>query len=245
MHGLAADEKAITLGHPSYVWRFGQERRLNLIREAAPLEGRRVLDIGCGIGMYVEAFRRFTTESHGCEYDGERAIEAGERLPNIVQAASEHLPYADNTFDMVLLHEVIEHVSNDKMTIQEAHRITKWGGSIIIFAPNRLYPFETHGAYLGGKYVFGNIPGVGYLPDFLRNKLAPHVRAYLPGDIQDLFRSLPGRVTVDTCIYPGFDNLIARRPRLGAVLRRVLYVCEHTPLRWLGLSHLIVVRKEF
>ncbi|MFN8532138.1 MAG: class I SAM-dependent methyltransferase [Dehalococcoidia bacterium] len=239
-------DKSIALGHPSYVWRFGQERRLALIRDASPLEGRRVLDVGCGVGMYVRAFRRFTDEAYGVEYDRERAVEAGQSLPGIAQSTSEFLPFPDNTFDLVLLHEVIEHVTDDLQTLREAHRVTKWGGVIVVFAPNRLYPFETHGAYLPGRgYVFGNIPFVGYLPDFLRNRVAPHVRAYLPGDIRRLFRGLPGRVVTETAIYPGFDNLIARRPRLGAVLRRVLYALERSPLRWLGLSHYVVVRKQF
>lgn len=243
---MSDNDKAIALGHPSYVWRFGQERRLRLIREQAPLDGQRVLDIGCGIGMYVQAFRRFTDEAYGVEFDRERAIAAGRELPFIVQAASEFLPFADNSFDLVLLHEVIEHVANDRQTVREAHRVTKWGGVIVIFAPNRLFPFETHGAYLPGRgYVFGNIPLVGYLPNPLRDRLAPHVRAYLPGAIRRLFRGLPGRVLVETAIYPGFDNIVARRPRLGALLRRVLYALERSPLKWLGLSHFVVVRKQF
>src|SRR5688500_1141958 len=50
---IAADVKAIRLGHPSYVWRRGQDRRLSLIRQHVDLEGRRILDVGCGLGMYV------------------------------------------------------------------------------------------------------------------------------------------------------------------------------------------------
>src|SRR4051794_25366784 len=49
----AADVKAIRLGHPSYVWRSGQDRRLTQIRRYVPLEKQRILDIGCGLGMYV------------------------------------------------------------------------------------------------------------------------------------------------------------------------------------------------
>ena len=39
----AADVKAIRLGHPSYVWRSGQDRRLTQIRRYVPLEKRRIL----------------------------------------------------------------------------------------------------------------------------------------------------------------------------------------------------------
>ncbi len=56
--------------------------------------------------------------------------------------------------------------------------MTKPGGSVVIFAPNRLWPFETHGAYFGKRYVFGNIPLINWLPDPLRDRFAPHVRVY-------------------------------------------------------------------
>ena len=47
-------EKAAQRGNPSFVWRAGQERRLNMIRAAAGerLLGR-VLEDGCGVGMYL------------------------------------------------------------------------------------------------------------------------------------------------------------------------------------------------
>ncbi|MDO9444103.1 MAG: hypothetical protein Q7K37_02225, partial [Dehalococcoidia bacterium] len=41
---------AARLGNPSFVWRSGQERRLALIERYVSLEGRRVLDLGCGLG---------------------------------------------------------------------------------------------------------------------------------------------------------------------------------------------------
>ena len=43
----------VALGNPSFVWRAGQDRRLNLIRRYVDLENAVVLDIGCGIGTYV------------------------------------------------------------------------------------------------------------------------------------------------------------------------------------------------
>ncbi|MEZ4658484.1 MAG: hypothetical protein R2911_13000 [Caldilineaceae bacterium] len=49
----------------------------------------------------------------------------------------------------------------------------KPGGRGIIFAPNRFHPFETHGHYWRGQYHFGNTPLINYLPDPLRNRLAP------------------------------------------------------------------------
>ncbi len=247
---MTQQDKSIRLGHPSYVWRFGQDRRLDLIRRCVRLEGARILDVGCGIGAYVEKFRALDADAFGVDVDFEKLDEARRdkqsrmaSRPSLAVSVSETLPFAENTFDAVLLHEVIEHVDNDRETIREAHRVAKRGGSVIVFAPNRLYPFETHGAYFGKHYVFGNIPCVGYLPDSLRRKFAPHVRAYRGRDLRALFAGLDGEIVTHTQIYPGYDKIARRSALLARVLRGVTYFFEHTPLHAFGLSHFVVWRK--
>ncbi len=237
------DEQAIALGHPSYVWRAGQDRRLKLMQDHVPLAGQRILDVGCGVGMYVRAFSALSPHAYGVEIDLERARRAGAIVPGISLAPAERLPFADATFDVVLLHEVIEHVDDDAQTLAEACRVTRPGGHVIIFAPNRRYFFETHGAYFGRRYVFGLIPLVNWLPDRWRRRFCPHVRAYTPGNIRELLARLPCQERVFTQIYPGYDNIAARRPRLAALLRRITYGIEGTPLRTFGLSHFVVVQK--
>ena len=240
----ATEEKSIALGHPSYVWRFGQERRLSLIRRYVPLENQRMLDIGCGIGTYVNQFRRFSNDVYGVDVDPDRVKEGSRGVPNLAIARGEDLPFQDESFDIVLLHEVLEHVEDDQQTVREAYRVTKIGGSIVIYVPNRLYPFETHGFYWGKRYIFKLVPFVNYLPNRWRRIFVPHVRAYLGNDIKRLFEGLSISVVVHTYVYPGFDGIASRRPRLAAFLRRVFYGLERTPLRVFGLSHLLVVRKE-
>jgi SAM-dependent methyltransferase len=152
---------------------------------------------------------------------------------------------------VVLSHEVIEHVDDDQRAIAEAVRVLqgpdpnqgKSGGRLVVFAPNRLYPFETHGAYWGGAYHYGNIPLVNYLPDQWRARFCPHVRAYTWHSLRELLTGLPVRIIVHTQIYPGYDKIVHRRPALGRVLRGITYGLEHTPLRALGLSHFLVVEK--
>ena len=118
------------------------------------------------------------------------------------------------------------------------------GGRAVIFAPNRLFPFETHGHYWNGVYHFGNTPLINYLPDLIRNQLAPHVRAYTAEGLRSLFLGLPVRVVKHTQIYPGYDNVVYRRPALGRVLRRITYALEHSPLTVFGISHLLVLEKS-
>ena len=234
----------VVLGHPSYVWRFGQERRLEMIRRYLALEGVRLLDVGCGIGAYVRRLSDFTNQAFGIDIDVarvERGAAAGVR--GLCAGVSESLPFADGAFDGVLLNEVIEHVRDDRETLREALRVTRPGGRVVVFAPNRFYPFETHGVYLGKRYVFGNIPLVSYLPDALRRRLVPHARAYTRAGLERITAGLPARWAGWTVVYPGFDNVVARWPAAGRVLRRVTYALERTWLRRLGLSHLLVLEK--
>ena len=248
MMATYSSNKAALRGEPSYVWRAGQERRLKMIREAAPqlaLGTARVLENGCGLGVYVEKLRQFTPAVFGLEYDFERAAEAGRRLapPLVVCAAGEHLPYPDNAFDVILSNEVIEHVQDDGAAAAEMVRVLRPGGRIFLFCPNRWYPVETHGVYWRGQYKFGNIPLVNYLPDPLRNKLAPHVRAYTRRGLRKLFDGLPVKIVHHSIIFGGYDNIIARLGALGQLIRGALYLFENTPLQIVGLSHFLVVER--
>ena len=237
-------EKAALRGEPSYVWRAGQQRRLEMILAAA---GERIhgsiLENGCGVGMYVENLSPLGGRVFGLEYDFDRACEAGARSPGIVNAAGEKLPYPSSTFDLILSHEVLEHVQDDALAVREMVRVMDVGGRIVLFVPNRGYPFETHGIYWRGKYHFGNIPFVNWLPRRWRDQLAPHVRVYSAGDLEKLFAGLPVRLIERTVIFGAYDNIIARFGAAGRLLRGLLQFLERTPLRALGLSHFWVVEK--
>jgi SAM-dependent methyltransferase len=237
-------DKAALRGEPSYVWRAGQQRRLEMIIRTAGerLQGK-ILENGCGVGMYVEHLAPFGGTVIGLEYDFERAAEARINSPHILNAAGEFLPLPSATFDLILSHEVIEHVQNDRSAICEMVRTLKPGGRAVIFCPNRGYPFETHGIYRNGKYYFGNKLFVNFLPRTLRNKLAPHVRVYSTSDMHKLFEGLPVKLVEQTIIFGAYDNIIARFGPLGKILRGILQFLEKTPLKIFGLSHFWVVEK--
>jgi len=237
-------EKAALRGEPSYVWRAGQARRLKMIREAAlQVERGQVLENGCGIGAYIAKLRQFNPHVFGLDYEFERVAEGGKTLDKLVCAAGEALPYPNHTFDVVVSNEVIEHVQDDAAALREIVRVLRRGGRLVLFCPNRWYPVETHGIYWRGRYIFGNIPFVNYLPDSLRDKLAPHVRAYTGRDLRKLLAGLPVKIVRHSIIFGGYDNLIARFGPLGKLIRGGLYVFENTPLQVLGLSHFLVVEK--
>lgn len=238
----AIREKHAERGAPSYVWRAGQVRRLAMIRQWANTKGMTLVD-GIGVGAYASHLLEDSPNVYGFDIELERAREAHRHVPNTHVAAAEHLPYPRDRFDLILSHEVLEHVQDDRAAIAEMSRTLRPGGRAVIFCPNRWYPFETHGHYWRGRYHFGNTPLINYLPNVLRNKLAPHVRAYTKHDLLRLIDGLPVRVTHHTRIYGAYDNIIARFGPFGRVLRVILQTIEHTPLKFFGLSHLLVLEK--
>ncbi len=239
-------DKAALRGEPSYVWRAGQERRLAMIRAAAGerINGR-VFENGCGLGAYLARLAEDAAFAIGLDIEVDRARQAHitTGMPTL-SGAGEALPFPSNQFDLILSNEVLEHVVDDRQAAREIVRVLKPGGRLVLFCPNRGYPFETHGIYWRGKYHFGNIPLVNYLPRSLRNRLAPHVRVYSTADLSKLFAGLPVKLIHRTVIFGAYDNIIARLPMLGRALRALLQALEHTPLRVLGLSHFWVVEKN-
>lgn len=237
-------EKAALRGEPSYVWRAGQTRRLDMLRSAAgDRVGGWVMEDGCGVGQYMQHLLPFGGRVTGLDFDYARVKDTLELGLSAINAAGEHLPYQADQFDLILSNEVIEHVMDDRLAVEEIVRVLKPGGRLVLFCPNRGYPFETHGLYWKGKYHFGNMFLVNYLPRVWRDKLAPHVRVYSTADLSKLFEQLPVMVIQRTIIFGGYDNIIARLGRLGKVIRAVLQFLEKTPLRILGLSHFWVVEK--
>jgi SAM-dependent methyltransferase len=237
-------DKAALRGEPSYVWRAGQERRLALLKTgAAECASGYVLVDGCGVGQYLARLAGNAKLAVGLDIELERAIEAHQKSPAVTCGNGERLPLPANQFDLVLSHEVIEHVGDDRAAMLEIFRVLKPGGRLVLFCPNRGYPFETHGIYWRGKYHFGNIPLVNYLPHHLRDKLAPHVRVYTTSDLKRLLVNLPVHILTHRIIFGAYDNIIELHPFAGNLLRSILQALEKTPLRILGLSHYWVVEK--
>ena len=232
---IQPSDKAAQRGEPSYVWRAGQDRRLDMILRAADERtGGRILEDGCGVGQYLARLADGARQAVGLEIEFERGVEALHKAGQVVCGVGEHLPFSDGYFDLVLSHEVIEHVQDDRQALAEMVRVLRPGGRLVLFCPNRGYPFETHGIYWRGKYHFGNIPLVNWLPRKWRDRLAPHVGVYTRSDLAARFAGLPVCYVQRTVIFGAYDNIIARSPALGKVLRAVLFALERTPLRRIG-----------
>ena len=237
-------EKAAQRGEPSRVWRDGQQRRFEMLTTAAGerLHGTVLVD-GCGVGTYLARLVPLAGLTIGLDIEFPRVLDSQAFPPNVICGAGEYLPLPSASVDLVFSHEVLEHVQDDQLAITEMVRVLKKGGRIVLFCPNRGYPFETHGVYWHGKYHFGNKLFVNYLPRRLRDKLAPHVEIYTRKNLENLFAGLPVQFITRRTIFGAYDNIIERHPTLGRALRSFLQALEKTPLQALGLSHFWVIEK--
>ena len=229
------------------------QKRLDWIGAVAgPLRGKSVIDCGCGAGEYVRALTNLGADAWGIEYSAEKIDEARRRgvLPEgrVAVGDVEAIEFADDRFDIALVNEVLEHVPRDDRGIREVHRILKPGGVAVIFSPNRLYPFETHGVSLrSGAKVPHYAPFVPYVP--VRLGLFQYwARNYWPWELRALVRA--GGFSIERCAYvwQTFENISGHQPRLIAALRPLLRAIaralEATPgLRAFGVSQLIAARK--
>lgn len=97
----------------------------------------KVLDIGCGEGWSTLVFREKGFDAHGLDLQPGplEAMSFDSQLPYI-NGDAQNLPIENNSFDVVAMHNVLGHVPNPKKALEEALRVLKVNGRLIIVGPN-------------------------------------------------------------------------------------------------------------
>lgn len=152
-----------------------------------PKDDDLILDMPCGRGFYLNMFRYVSQcKLVGAELDAE-IIEKARRnvghLPDIGlnRANIYALPYADNTFDAIILSEILEHIEDDVAGLREIYRVLKPGGVVAITVPNANYPFWWDPINKSLERVFNTHIGRGPLAGIWAN----HVRLYQADELRD------------------------------------------------------------
>jgi len=109
----------------------------SVIRKFSGLPKGKILDLGCGDGDYSKRLKDLGFEVISGDIDLARFKYKNEIEFKHCDITKE-LPFADNTFDYVLLAEVVEHLRNPYIVIPEINRIIKENGSLVISTPNIL-----------------------------------------------------------------------------------------------------------
>ena len=131
--------------------------------EAKPLEGLRVLDIGCGGGILAESIAALGAQVHAIDV-AERNIEVAKRhnaasgLPVDYELVSvETLAERGAQYDVVLNMEVVEHVADLPSFLAACTRLVDRNGILFIATINR-NPLAWFTAIFGAEYVLGWLP---------------------------------------------------------------------------------------
>ena len=105
-----------------------------LIKFAAKYAGERILDIGCSIGEYSQKLNSLGFNCVGVDYNQKYIEKARMKGVEAYVMDAYHLDFEDNSFDTVLMFEILEHLENPKLALNEAKRVAK--KNILITTPS-------------------------------------------------------------------------------------------------------------
>jgi SAM-dependent methyltransferase len=120
-------------------WRSSGDQLEALVRGYVTPNSR-VLDLGCGRGGVVELFWRDVKLAAGLDPDSPSLSE--HRAPGmpILRGVGEHLPFAGESFDLVVCLWVLEHVRQPRIVLREVARVLRPGGHFVFLTPNLRNP---------------------------------------------------------------------------------------------------------
>jgi ubiquinone/menaquinone biosynthesis C-methylase UbiE len=187
-----------------------------------------VLDVGCGFGVYGLVVQKCGARmSVGIDINREYIKKS--RLSLSILADAHALPFRGSCFDIVLMVEVLEHLSHEVKVLREARRVLKKRGLLLLTVPNRFYPFETHGMrinYIEIPNIFGiGIPFLSWMPDFVRRKIE-RAKIYTQKQLFNLLHKQGFKPLKVEYMMPPLDGLKHRK--LATVLRKALWKLEAT-----------------
>lgn len=141
----------------------------SVVKTIRPLNIETVLDAGCGEGFTLDRLQqeKIGKTFEGIEFDQE-AVELGNKLYptlNIKQGDIYKLPFKNNSFDLVVCTEVLEHLENPKKAYRELLRVSR--KYVLISVPNE--PFFT----IQRIARFQNIRHLGAHPEHIQHWTFP------------------------------------------------------------------------
>lgn len=181
-----------------------------IVRAAGALDGRRVLDAGCGTGRFGTVFTRWGSLAIGVDPDASMLAVARSRLAGrCVRGASEDLPFPAETFDLTVAVTVLEFVIDPAAAVAELARVTRPGGHIVLGALNPRSPWglANHQRLRAGVWCHARFLNRAAL----RSLAAPHGAATLHAAL-----FAPGDLPAPGLLGPALEALGTMVPALGA-----------------------------
>ncbi len=120
---------------------FVSERERALVQAAFMPLGKRILDLGCAEGATLHHLGR-PAHAVGLDLFPRKLAFAREHIPGtqFVAGSADQLPFADRSFDQVLVRDLIHHIPDPSRVIDECARVLAPGGRIDVLEPCRYNP---------------------------------------------------------------------------------------------------------
>lgn len=225
---------------------------LGLVR---PKEGERILDIGCGRGEAVLYCARHGAVAYGADYSADAVQIVQQGLTStadavtarirILRADAKRLPFADGSFDAVLMLDLVEHLYPWELAeaLAEARRLLVVGGRLIIHtAPNRWYYQFGYPLYR----LFERLRGRQSPPD-PRSRFPFHHLHVNEQDVLRLRRSLRSGGFESKVWLDNIGRPLVREPSpvLGPMVNLLVRILLQVyPFRWIFRNDIFAVARK-
>jgi SAM-dependent methyltransferase len=199
-------------------YRFDKLRYLPRLVDFSGFRGRRLLEVGCGIGTDLVRFARGGARVTGVDLShtaidlAHRNFELHDvRAEALLAANGEALPFVDGAFAVVYAHGVVQYTSDPARLIREAHRVLEPGGEGIFMVYNRI-------SWLNAMSTLMKVP--------LEHEDAPVLRMFSIGEFRALLapcfpeaRIVPERFPVKSRLHRGWKATLYNAGFVGAFNR--------------------------
>jgi SAM-dependent methyltransferase len=218
LHIHDLDISAQTPGTPGFFADLDQyhfEKLHHLLRlvDFNAYRGKRVLDVGCGAGTDLMRFAKRGAIVTGVDVSGSaialaRANFAQQGLSaDLREADGEHLPFEDDTFDLVFAHGVVQYTPDGRAIVEECRRVTRTGGQAVFQVYNRV-------SWLNALSKIMKVP--------LEHEDAPVLRKYSASEFRNLLsgfrevRIVEERFPVKSRLHGGWKGVLFNTLFVGA-----------------------------
>jgi 2-polyprenyl-3-methyl-5-hydroxy-6-metoxy-1,4-benzoquinol methylase len=137
----------------------------------------KLLDVGCGPGLYTTFWIEQGIEGYGIDVDfslirnAKKSFENKEMRAQFVVGSVEMLPYKDSLFDICIANGILEHVQDWQMTLKEVTRILKPNGLLLLSTTNKMNPFQGE---------INNFPFYPWIPDGIKKRIMERIMKHRP-----------------------------------------------------------------
>jgi len=214
--------------------------RIQAMSRLSNLSGARLLDIGCGSGEYTIKMTAGFDQVDGIDIEPKRLELFRSNKPDnvtVTAMSANSLEFADETFDVITMIEVLEHLADPAGALAEAGRTLAPNGTLLLTTPNRKWPIEQHGVLLGNRRVRGILaPGLVWIKPLHRR--FSDANAFTETDLRNLAGQAGLQVEGITYMMPPLDSLGDQ-----SKVHKVLDWAETSPVSSFGQTIIAAMRK--